>query len=181
MLSKDKKKEIVQKTAELLSSGDGEITTRKIADNAGINPAMVNYYFGSKDDLLKAAVAVMSGDRSVEMPHEQEASRKAMFDILVRKCDATINYSKYGLNKDAASFSNDALALSSKLFEIKKAIGGKASDEDASLIFKTVCFLMAASSDPNGFMGYSGIDVRVKGQLRLLVSKQLDILLGDAL
>jgi len=183
MQSKDKMKEIVYKTAELVSAEDGgSFTTRKIAENAGINPAMVNYYFGSKDNLLKAAVSVMEGDHSAGAPSDQEGSRKAMFDHLVKMCVASAQYAKLGLTVTAASFSKDALETSAKLIDLKRLHDGAAPGEkDADAIFKTVCFLMTASADPEGFAAYSCIDIRVRSQLRLLVSKQLDILLGDAL
>jgi hypothetical protein len=64
---------------------------------------------------------------------------------------------------------------------MRRAFGKTVSKEDAVLIFQTVCFLKTVSADPGGFAEYSGIDVRIKGQLRMLVSNQLDILLGDAL
>jgi len=184
MQSKEKMKEIIYKTAELLSSADSgtDITTRNIAENAGINPAMVNYYFGSKDNLLKEAFSAMEGDHPVGVPGDRDGSRKAMFDRLVKVCVTSIQYAKFGLSNNTASFSKDALETSAKLIEMKRLHDGAAPDEnDTDLIFKTVCFLMTASADPEGFAEYSGIDIRERSQLRLLVSKQLDIILGDAL
>ena len=184
MHSKEKIKEIIYKTAELLSSADEntEITTRKIAENAGINPAMVNYYFGSKDNLLKAAVSVLDGTHSADAPHDPSGSRKAMFDHLVKMCGISLQYTKLGLRSDIASFSKNALKTSSELIEMKKLHDGITPDkEDMNLIFKTVCFLMTASSDPDGFKEYSGIDIHSKDKLKTLVSEQLDILLGESL
>ena len=184
MGSKDKKKEIVRMTAKLLSSADGaeEVTTRRIAENAGINPAMVNYYFGSKDGLLKEAISSMDGDRHAALTHEQGGSRKSMFDYLVGLCESSVRYAGFGLIKDSASFSKDVIHASSRLIEMKTLHDGKAPEEgDAALCFKTVCFLMTASANPDGFAEYSGIDIRIKGQLRPLVSRELDILLGDTL
>ncbi|MDR2698556.1 MAG: TetR family transcriptional regulator [Candidatus Methanoplasma sp.] len=183
MRSTGKKTEIVRKTSELLSlAEDGsEITTRRIAENAGINPAMVNYYFGSKDGLLKAAVSAMNGDLTSETHHDHAGSRKEMFDILVGICETSIRYTRFGLGRDAETFSKDALETSSKLIGMKRAMDEKASDDDPAAMFKIVCFLMAASADPERFAEYSGTDIRIKAQLRSLVSRQLDILLGDAL
>lgn len=44
--------------------GEGfqHVTTRKIADLAGVNVAAVNYHFGSKEQLLNAAVQRLTGD-----------------------------------------------------------------------------------------------------------------------
>lgn len=184
MGTNEKIDEIIRKTAELLSSAgsSSEMTTRRIAENAGINPAMVNYYFGSKDGLMKAAVAAMGGDRPPDETHEAGGSRKAMFDYLTGMCETSMRYADLGLRKDAASLSCDAFEASSKLLGMKSMHDGRMPErEDAVLIFKTVCFLMTASADPEGFAVYSGIDIRIKNQLRSLVSGQLDIMLGDAL
>ena len=184
MRSNEKKRHIIHKTVELLSSMEysEEITTRSIAEHAGINPAMVNYYFGSKDHLLRSAIAVMGGESFAEAPLDRAGSRKAMFDYLVRMCEVSIQFTRYGFSKDAASFSKDAMEYSSKLIEMKGLHGSFAPhDDDAVAIFKVVCFLNAAAEDPEKFAKYSGIDITVKSQLRLLVSKQLDSVLGDSL
>jgi hypothetical protein len=105
-----------------------------------------------------------------------------MFDYLVRICESSIQYSRFGLSKDAASFSKNAFEASSRLITMKMLYDGKMPEAgDTISSFKMICFLMTASADPDGFAEHSGIDIRTKGQLRLLVSKQLDILLGDTL
>jgi AcrR family transcriptional regulator len=38
----------------LVEEGYGAVTTRRVAARAGVNPALVNYYFGTMDDLLVA-------------------------------------------------------------------------------------------------------------------------------
>jgi AcrR family transcriptional regulator len=180
----NKKRQIIHKTVELLSTMEDsdEITTRSIAEHAGINPAMVNYYFGSKDNLLKNAIALMGGDTFAEAPLDRSGTRKAMFDHLVRMCEVSIQFSRYGFSKDAAALSKDALEASAKIIELKGLHGSYAShDDDAVAIFKIVSFLLLASENPEKFEKHSGIDIRVKSQLRVLVSKQLDMLLGDSL
>jgi AcrR family transcriptional regulator len=48
---------ILTATAQLIGrEGWDAVTVRKIASAAGINPALVNYHFGSKDDLMLAAL-----------------------------------------------------------------------------------------------------------------------------
>jgi len=184
MNSNEKMKEIVRKTAELLSSSNSseDMTTRKIAENAGINPAMVNYYFGSKDNLLKASISAMEGILPTDVPLDRGSSRKAMFDHLVKICWIYVQYARLGLSRDTSSFTKDALEISAKLIGMKRLYDTKDLDENgADSVFRIVCYLMTASADPEGFERYSGIDIRSKNQLRLLISKQLDILLGDAL
>ncbi|QSF47263.1 TetR/AcrR family transcriptional regulator [Paenibacillus tianjinensis] len=57
---KDTKQTILDATVELIrENGFGCATLRNIAAKADINLALVNYYFGSKDHLLGAAVRVL--------------------------------------------------------------------------------------------------------------------------
>lgn len=37
------------------------VTVREVAERAGLQPALVNYYFGGKDELLRAVVADVAG------------------------------------------------------------------------------------------------------------------------
>ena len=50
---------IAAAVAVLAREGLAETTTRKIAAEAGVNQAMIGYYFGGKDDLLLAALQEM--------------------------------------------------------------------------------------------------------------------------
>lgn len=50
---------IVAAVTVLAREGLAETTTRKIAAEAGVNQAMIGYYFGGKDDLLLAALQEM--------------------------------------------------------------------------------------------------------------------------
>lgn len=56
----ERRSEILAAAVRVLArEGLGEATTRKIAAEAGINQAMLAYYFGSKDDLLFAVLREM--------------------------------------------------------------------------------------------------------------------------
>lgn len=55
------KEKIFQAAMELVAEGKNEqqITTREIASKAGVNLALVNYYYRSKENLLNRVVATM--------------------------------------------------------------------------------------------------------------------------
>jgi AcrR family transcriptional regulator len=56
----EKRAEILAATIRtLVRDGLAETTTRKIASEAGVNQAMLRYYFGGKDDLLFAVLQEM--------------------------------------------------------------------------------------------------------------------------
>ncbi len=68
------KEKILEATRELLKSEGAEgITTRKIAELAGTNIASVNYYFGSKDNLIQGII------------NEHLDSFRVSFDVLDEK------------------------------------------------------------------------------------------------
>lgn len=51
------REEILRSAAELIAElGWGHVTTRKVAERAGVNNALIHYYFGSKDELLRRAI-----------------------------------------------------------------------------------------------------------------------------
>lgn len=57
------KEQILQVTIELISSVDDieNITSRQIAGKAGVNLALINYYYQSKENLLTIAVGFLMG------------------------------------------------------------------------------------------------------------------------
>ena len=63
-MGEDAKENIFQAASRLVAEGkdEGQITTRAIAAVAGVNSALVNYYFQSKENLLSCVVATMMGD-----------------------------------------------------------------------------------------------------------------------
>ncbi|MDR1404703.1 MAG: TetR family transcriptional regulator [Candidatus Methanoplasma sp.] len=181
MRSDDKIQEIVHKTAELMLSAENrEITTRRIAENANVNSAMINYYFGSKENLLKKSL-LMIGGISDRVHTPGGGSRKEMFDFLVRICETSMLFRKYGLSEDTKHFAKDVFAVSSELAEMMGMHGIRPSEASKLSAYAAVNFLMTASADPRGFMEYSGIDITSKNRLRTLISGQLDTLLGDVL
>jgi len=58
------KEKIFQAALELVTEGktDQQITIREIASKAGVNLALVNYYYQSKENLLSMVVGTMMGD-----------------------------------------------------------------------------------------------------------------------
>jgi AcrR family transcriptional regulator len=60
---KTAKEKILNAAIELISEGktDKQITMRQIALKAGVNLALVNYYYQSKDNLLSQVVGIIMG------------------------------------------------------------------------------------------------------------------------
>jgi len=97
MSPSEAKKKIFQATKELVTAGKTEkqITTREIASRAGVNLALVNYYYQSKENLLSQVVGTMMGEiieqTDQDEPTETDAQSR-LKDMLVATADAAFKY-----------------------------------------------------------------------------------------
>jgi AcrR family transcriptional regulator len=182
-----KKNDIISKTEGLLllCNSVDEVTTRVIADRAGINPAMVNYYFGSKDELLKKAI-----QRIFEISDDPDSlktgtgnPRKVMFDFLMSLGDRLLRYEKYGSIYVPYTLLSERISAPLILVPLlEEYFIGKKDEKECKLIaYQIISFIQLTLYRPDEFLEYSGVDVRNKNELRSLISNQLDIFLGDIL
>lgn len=100
------KEKIFQATLELITIGEDaeRITTRQIAAKAGVNPALVNYYYQSKENLLSKVVGVMMGGIINQVLQEESMTtdtQTRLRNILVTTADAAFKY--YNVCKIAIS------------------------------------------------------------------------------
>jgi Transcriptional regulator len=181
-MDQEKREDIVNIVSEMLFEEDVySITTRKIAERAKINPAMVNYYFGSKKELLK--VAMIKSSQIDVITTEKKDPRKAMFDLLMNMCEKILILSRY----EGAYFSDiiqsDSKQIRHEIYtQIKLYFKDRERDDEyRSMAYRIVGFLMLASSDPESYYSYMRTDIRNKNALRNLVSSQLDEMLGNPL
>ncbi|MEN6562107.1 MAG: TetR/AcrR family transcriptional regulator [Christensenella sp.] len=91
------KDKIYQATLELLASGAeaSQVTTRQIAAKAGVNLALVNYYFHSKENLLSEVVAKMMEqviDQAANGSDCPENADNRLKSILISTMDAAFNH-----------------------------------------------------------------------------------------
>jgi len=102
----DAKDKIFKAALKLINDSERpeSITTRRIAAKAGVNVAMVNYYYQSKENLLTQAVGSLMAN--IINPILTDASRAKdaktrLRDILLATADAAFAY--YGASKIAIS------------------------------------------------------------------------------
>jgi hypothetical protein len=101
-MKNDAKEQILDATVKLLKgSKDPEgITVRDIAAAAGVQLAMINYYFRSKDELMYQAVVVlrnkMAGDWLSAKGKDKKMNPYMRFrEMCIALCDMSVKYSKY--------------------------------------------------------------------------------------
>jgi len=81
----------------LAEKGLPRVTVREVAKRAGVKPALVNYYFGSKDDLLRAVADRISAkllDR-IRAVVSQAGSAEERLANMVRAAVAVIGADRY--------------------------------------------------------------------------------------
>lgn len=91
------KEMIFQAAMELVTEGKTErqITTREIASKAGVNLALVNYYYQSKENLLSQVVGTMMGDiieQSSKNRHTDTDAQARLRNMLFATADAAFKY-----------------------------------------------------------------------------------------
>lgn len=120
-----KKEQILNVTLEILKTDGFEgITVRKIAKEAGVNAALINYYFGTKDKLLNFAVqrliASFKETFAILDDNEKEPKEKLKKFLLayIEKCKQYPFIVKRLVSDDPFLFDSQK-----EFFEFIKAIG----------------------------------------------------------
>lgn len=81
---KDVRRRIVEATVEVIEKrGIASLTVRAIAKTAGVNIAAVNYYFGTKEKLLEAALS-LTLENAFADPRRELRARSFTPDALIR-------------------------------------------------------------------------------------------------
>ncbi|ASA21178.1 TetR/AcrR family transcriptional regulator [Paenibacillus donghaensis] len=93
------KEQILGATIHLLNQegNTSNITARKIAAEAHVNLAMINYYFGSKDALIHSAVDTIINERAQELKQADPpdaSARDKLKNFLTQLSDLTLKYTK---------------------------------------------------------------------------------------
>jgi AcrR family transcriptional regulator len=90
------KQQILQTTLQLLETqGIGQVTIRKIAAQAGVNVAAVNYHFGSKDQVVFAALQTLRDRFARAFGHLQSTAlppRERLVAFMTTYCDTVFAY-----------------------------------------------------------------------------------------
>lgn len=103
----------------LVDVGFAAITTRRLAERAGLNHGLVHYYFGSMEDLLFRVVERFT-DRLVQRQQEMYAADVPFIDKWRQAMryldeDAESGYQKVWLEMQAMAWNNDAVRTQMQL------------------------------------------------------------------
>ncbi|HVK03263.1 MAG TPA: TetR/AcrR family transcriptional regulator [Armatimonadaceae bacterium] len=137
-----RREQILEATRAVLDQvGFEKVTTRRIAETAGVNIATLHYYFGNKESLLSEAVryAVNTAESRLraaiaDAPSAQEALRRAFAQVgdLVRERPGILRYDlivrgfrEPSATEEAKAIYATYLGLAQEILESHISAGGK--------------------------------------------------------
>ncbi|ULQ58793.1 TetR/AcrR family transcriptional regulator [Brucepastera parasyntrophica] len=160
------KGQLLNVTVKLLAKNRNlnKITARRIASEAGVNQAMINYYFTSKDALVSAAVDKLIAGRAAELEEIKKRNipaRQKLLEVLLKMSDITVEYSRY--TKATMPY----VLLEKEIEEpyyilpiVKECFGGKRTETECRIIaYQLTTFSQIVFYRSDGFKKYAGLDI----------------------
>lgn len=186
MSGENTKEQLMAATRELLltSPYPEKITARQIASQANVNLAMINYCFGSKDELLKLTIdRIIAGAFSQYAAQEEEhlSPKEQLKRLLYHVSEVTLQYETitrlsvpYVLLQAPFDMPYQILPY------ITAHFGGRKTERACRVIaLELVSFLQLVLYRAKDFGAYAGVNVREPREFQKLIDDQLDLLLGD--
>lgn len=182
----DVKNSLIQATVQLLTKNKNsrKITARQIANEAGVNLAMINYYFSSKDALVTLAVSKILEDRADELKvirNSKITPQQRLKEFLITMSDITIDYAE--LTKPTVPYVllEGEIELPYYILPmVKECIGDKHSETECRIIaYQLISFSQLIFYRSTDFLKYTGVDINDKEQRDALFQTILMLLLND--
>lgn len=179
------KEELISAAYELLlnAAQPEKITSRQIAEKAGVNLALVNYYFESKDQLLRLAAGKIIEDSADSLRPETNSTippRQRLEEMLFQLCEAVVRFEHFTKVYIPYLLLQDEILTPYYLVPILKECFGTAKTETECKIiaYQITVFFQLAFLRGDAFYKYTGLnlhDVKVRKQL---IQMQLNLFLG---
>ena len=185
MQSEDTKSQLIATTKELLltTKKPEKITARQIASQANVNLAMINYCFGSKDELLKLAI-----DEIISFEFNQFAiadkdnltPKEKLKLLLYHISEVTIQYGSITRLSVPYVLLNAPIEIPYGILPyIKEHFGSQKEEWDCKMLaYEIVSFMQIVFYRANDFYKYSGINLQEPKELQKFIDAQLDLILG---
>ena len=159
------------------------ITSRAIAEHAGVNAAMINYYFQSKDKLLTAAVGeiISASAEKFRLPDQMFPPRQRLEQILWEICRDVLKYRRFSkIYVPQMLLKGEIEAPFYILPDIRAHFNGKKSETECRIIAcQLVSFLQLAFYRSDAFYKYTGIDLTKEEECKRMFDMELDLLLPE--
>lgn len=186
MKDEDQKTALLKATIDLLKEAEQpeKVTSRQIASRAGVNLAMINYYFGSKEALTSQAVSKILDAASgvFHSPvHPFESPKERLKHILREICQIVVKYRRYTKLYIPHLLLEDEITLPQLVLpEIRGHFGTQKSETECRMIaYEMISFLQLAFYRADAFMRYTGINLTMEDAVVKLIDWELEQFLPD--
>jgi AcrR family transcriptional regulator len=186
MKDENQKELLLQAATALLEEAERpeKVTSRQIAERAGTNLAMINYYFGSKDTLVALAVSHLL-DVSAELfqspPGPAESPKERLRGIMLQICRRVVKYRRYTRLYVPHLLLEEEITLPQYILpEIRAHFGGSRDETVCRMIaYEMISFLQLAFYRADAFLRYDGLNLADEEAACRFVNLQLDLLLPE--
>lgn len=186
MEEQNQKASILKAATELLEKAKEpeKVTSRQIAARAGVNLAMINYYFGSKEALISKAISdilgVMTGifKYPVDPPEAPKERLRSIFKQLGR---SVLKYRRYTRLYVPHILLDDEITLPQYILpEIRDFFGNRKNETECRITaYEMVSFLQLTFYRADAFKQYTGLDLSDEEVVLRLIDWELEKFLPD--
>jgi AcrR family transcriptional regulator len=182
------KDNLIEATFSLMEQTDDplSVTSRQIAAKAGTKPSMINYCFGSRENLIhnvfqKKYLNFVSQDKLSELIESDITPKELLKELhyIVAKC-LVDNFTFTKAVTSYILFKRDLGQESFSFAYVKKHYDGRKSDEECKLIAYELSTMMQLIIYRKEDIKESfGIDLDKDDELRKYINMRVDLLLGE--
>lgn len=187
MKDENQKAALLKATKRLLEEAEQpeKVTSRQIASRAGVNLAMINYYYGSKEALTSQAVSeILDVSAGIfQTPgNPSESPKERLRHILREICKTVVKYQRYTKLYVPHLLLEDEITLPQLILpEIRDHFGTRRSETECRIIaYEMISFLQLAFYRTDAFMRYTGMDLTKEGTTIELIDWELELFLPDS-
>lgn len=187
MKDENQKAALLKATIGLLEEAEQpeKVTSRQIASRAGVNLAMINYYYGSKEALTSQAVSRIldvSAGIFQTSGNPSESPKERLRHIFIEICHIVVKYQRYTKLYVPHLLLEDEITLPQLILpEIRDHFGTRRSETECRMIaYEMISFLQLVFYRTDAFMRYTGIDLTKEGTAIELIDWELELFLPDS-
>ena len=182
------KEKLMDATFQLMEKSDDplKVTSRQIAERAGVLPAMINYCFGSRENLIyntfqKQYLSFLDNNEVKKITESDLPPKELLKKIhfLVARC-LTENYNFTRAITGFVLFKRDLSKGSFSYNYVMKHYNGKRSEQECKVIALELSSMMQLLIYRKDDLKKDfGIDLDDPEQLKRYIDMRVDLLLGD--
>lgn len=184
-ITKDK---LVEATFLLMEEADDPlaVTSRQIADRAGAKPSMINYCFGSRENLIyntfqKQYLGFLQEKKIAKLIASDIAPKELLKKLHFTVAKCLVENPKF--TKAITGFVLFNRDLSQESFSypyVKKHYNGRRTDEECRLIaYELSAMMQLIVCRKDDIKSSFGIDLNKDKELKKYIDMRVDLLLGD--